>query len=204
MVLRCTLPRALARWIRPGGKRFCATSFALSHVASAGPTCGSSQAGRLRLGRDFHPTGRRRPRFGGSGNQGPAGDSSTLHFYACTHKQPLRDKATTAVMRGIALFVTEFGSTPADGGLVTRDPFVCEDETRTWWSWMADNKISGAAWKLDQCTDTSCILRAGAPVDGPWTDDLLSSIDNATDVDGGVRPPSGGGHEQLVVGWIRQ
>jgi endoglucanase len=129
----------------------------------------------------------------------------TLHFYACTHKQALRDKATLALSRGIALFVTEFGSTPADGGVIARgDPFVCEDETRTWFSWMSDNHISGAAWKLDQCTDTSCILTANAPVDGPWTDNFLTSDDNAVAVDGGVRPASGGGHGQFVVNWIRE
>jgi endoglucanase len=129
----------------------------------------------------------------------------TLHFYACTHKQSLRDKATTALMAGSPLVVTEFGSTPADGGVVSRgDPFVCEDETRTWFSWMATNQISGAAWKLDQCTDTSCLLTAAAPVDGPWTDDVLSSDANGTAVDGGVRPPSGGGHGQFVVNWIRE
>ncbi len=40
---------------------------------------------------------------------------------------------------------------------------------------MAQHNISGASWKLDQCTDTSCILKASAPVDGPWTDDVLTS-----------------------------
>jgi len=108
-------------------------------------------------------------------------------------------------MLGLPLFVTEFGSTPADGGVVSRgDPFVCEDEARSWFSWMGANQISGAAWKLDQCTDTSCLLTAAAPVDGPWTDDVLSSDANGMAVDGGVRPPSGGGHGQFVVNWIRE
>jgi endoglucanase len=129
----------------------------------------------------------------------------TLHFYACTHRQPLRDKATTALAAGIGLFVTEFGSTPSDGGVPTRgDPYVCEGETQTWFSWMADHNISGAAWKLDQCADTSCLLSAAAPVDGPWTDDVLSSDSDATSVDGGVRPAAGGGHGQFVVDWIRE
>ena len=129
----------------------------------------------------------------------------TLHFYACTHRQSLRDKATTALAAGIGLFVTEFGSTPSDGGVVMRgDPYVCEGETQTWFSWMADHNISGAAWKLDQCTDTSCILSAAAPVDGPWTDDLLSNDADSTAVDGGVRPATGGGHGKFVVDWLRE
>jgi endoglucanase len=126
----------------------------------------------------------------------------TLHFYACTHKQSLRDKADKAISLGLPLFVTEFGATPSDGG-VTRsgDNYVCEGETNTWFAWMAQNNISGASWKLDQCTDSSCILTADAPVDGPWTDNYLSTDSAGTPIDGGEK---GGGHGQFVVSWIRQ
>jgi len=130
----------------------------------------------------------------------------TLHFYACTHKQSLRDKGTKALAMGLPLFITEFGITPADGGVVrSGDPYVCEDEGNNWFAWMKQNNISGASWKLDQCTDTSCILTAAAPVDGPWTDDVLTSDAGGTPVaTGGVQPPSGGGHGQFVVNWLRQ
>jgi len=126
----------------------------------------------------------------------------TLHFYACTHKQALRDKGTLALQRGIALFITEFGATPADGGVVSRgDPFVCEDEARSWFDWMAENNVSGLSWKLDKGTDTSNILTADAPVDGPWTDDFLTSDADCTPVYGGLKVQ---GHGQFVVSWIRQ
>ena len=130
----------------------------------------------------------------------------TLHFYACTHKQSLRDKGTTALSMGLPLFITEFGATPADGGVVrSGDPYVCEDEANSWFAWMSQYNISGASWKLDQCTDTSCILKASAPIDGPWTDDVLTSDAGGTAVaTGGVQPPAGGGHGQFVVNWIRQ
>ena len=107
---------------------------------------------------------------------------------------------------GLPLFITEFGATPADGGVVrSNDPYVCEDEANSWFAWMSQHNISGASWKLDQCTDTSCILKASAPVDGPWTDDVLTSDAGGTAVaTGGVQPPSGGGHGQFVVNWIRQ
>jgi endoglucanase len=124
----------------------------------------------------------------------------TLHFYACTHKQALRDKATTALSRGIALFITEFGATPSDGG-VARDPFVCADEAQSWFTWMAQNNISGLSWKLDKGADTSNILTSDAPLNGPWTDNFLTSDANGTPVDGGLKVQ---GHGQLVVGWIRQ
>jgi endoglucanase len=126
----------------------------------------------------------------------------TLHFYACTHKQPLRDKANTAIGLGLPLFITEFGATPADGGVVkSGDNDVCEGETNTWFAWMAANNISGAAWKLDQCTDSSCILTADAPVDGPWTDNFLTTDTGGTAIDGGEK---GGGHGLFIVDCMRQ
>ncbi|HEY4394338.1 MAG TPA: glycoside hydrolase family 5 protein [Polyangia bacterium] len=126
----------------------------------------------------------------------------TLHFYACTHGQALINKANTALSMGLPLFVTEFGATPSDGG-VTRsgDNDVCEPETNVWFNWMAQNNISGASWKLDQCTDSSCILTSDAPVDGPWTDNYLTQDTGGTPVDGGEK---GGGHGQFIVNWMRE
>jgi endoglucanase len=128
----------------------------------------------------------------------------TLHFYACTHKQPLRDKANAALALGAPLFITEFGATPSDGGTTSNgDNIVCEDEANNWFAWMAANNVSGAGWKLDQCADTSCLLTFYAPVDGPWTDDLLTSDTGGTPADGGGVQVMGG-HGQFVVNWIRQ
>ncbi len=124
----------------------------------------------------------------------------TLHFYACTHGQALIDKANTALTMGLPLFVTEFGATPSDGG-TAKDNYVCEPETNVWFGWMAQHNISGASWKLDQCTDSSCILTADAPVDGPWTDNYLTQDTGGTPIDGGEK---GGGHGQFVVNWMRE
>jgi aryl-phospho-beta-D-glucosidase BglC (GH1 family) len=127
----------------------------------------------------------------------------TLHFYACTHKQKLRDKANVALSKGLALFVTEFGATPSDGGVVSKgDNYVCRDATNDWWNWMSLNSISGVSWKLDQCTDTSCILTSAAPTNGPWTDDYLTTDLNNIAVSAGVT--QGGGHGLFIVDWLRE
>jgi len=126
----------------------------------------------------------------------------TLHFYACTHKQGLREKADIAIANGIALFVTEFGASPSDGGSASNgDTYVCRDETNLWFDWMALHGVSGVAWKLEQCADTTCILNTQAPVNGPWTDDCLSSDLDNTVVSTGVT--QGGGHGLFIVNWIR-
>jgi endoglucanase len=91
----------------------------------------------------------------------------TLHFYACTHKAPQRNKAMTARSLGLPLFVSEWGATHADGGV---DGVVCEAEARTWHDWLDSSNISWTAWKLDGCKDSSCMFKnQTAPAGGGWT-----------------------------------
>jgi endoglucanase len=95
----------------------------------------------------------------------------TLHFYACTHTDFLRTKANSAVGGGLALFVTEWGATHADGGT---DGKVCLKESRDWHEWMNSQGVGWAAWKLDNCAqDSSCILAPSAPRTGGWTSQYL-------------------------------
>jgi endoglucanase len=98
----------------------------------------------------------------------------TLHFYSCTHRQPLRDKANTALSLGAALFVTEWGATDSQGG-TPGNPTLCLDEAQRWHDWMNTNKISWAAWKFDRCVDTTCYFNPNVmvPTSGGWTDAML-------------------------------
>ncbi len=95
----------------------------------------------------------------------------TLHYYACSHRSQLRLKGDAARKRGLALFVTEFGATAADGGL---DGKVCLEEAQLWDEWLSERKISWAAWKLDNCDpDATCLLAGNAPLEGGWTSEYL-------------------------------
>jgi endoglucanase len=97
----------------------------------------------------------------------------TVHFYACDHREAQRNQAQAAYDAGLALFVTEWGATPADGG--AQSPTVCEDEATLWHDWMDERKIGWAAWKLDGCDDSSCLFNSkDAPVAGGWTDQWLN------------------------------
>ncbi len=82
----------------------------------------------------------------------------TLHFYSCTHGGWLRAKGDAAIRAGLALFVTEWGASHADGGL---DGRICQSEAQAW-----------TAWKLDVGTDTTNLLSPGAPVTGGWNNYL--------------------------------
>ncbi|RAO51377.1 Chitinase [Micromonospora saelicesensis] len=93
----------------------------------------------------------------------------TLHFYSCTHGASLRAKGDAAIRAGLALFVTEWGASNADGGL---DGRACLPEAQSWIDWMKANGVSWTAWKLDVGTDTTNLLSPGAPVTGGWNNYL--------------------------------
>jgi endoglucanase len=97
----------------------------------------------------------------------------TVHFYACDHRDQQRSEAETAYAAGLALFVTEWGATPADGG--ASNPTVCADDAQAWHDWMNERNIGWTAWKLDGCADSSCLFNSdSAPADGGWTDQWLN------------------------------
>jgi len=94
----------------------------------------------------------------------------TLHFYAATHKQYLRDKAQTALNNGAALFVTEWGTVEASG-----DGAVDQGETYTWMDFLKQNNISNANWALNDKAEGSSALVGGASTTGGWTSNQLTT-----------------------------
>ena len=97
----------------------------------------------------------------------------TVHFYSCDHRDAQRAQAQYARDRLLPIFVTEWGATRADGGT---DPngMVCTDQAQLWHDFMNREGISWTAWKLDDCADLSCLLKASAPRAGNWTDEWLN------------------------------
>jgi endoglucanase len=93
-----------------------------------------------------------------------------LHFYSGTHKQSLRDKAKNALNKGVALMVTEFGTTDASG-----DGFVNQAETNLWFSFMDENKLSWCNWSVADKTENSASLLAGSSANGSWLINQLSA-----------------------------
>ncbi|APQ18437.1 glycoside hydrolase [Maribacter hydrothermalis] len=87
----------------------------------------------------------------------------TLHYYATTHKQELRDIAQQALDNNIALFVTEFGTTDYSG-----DGFIDAEETNTWWTFLDENKISWCNWSIADKEENSAALLPNASSTGQW------------------------------------
>jgi endoglucanase len=93
----------------------------------------------------------------------------TLHFYAATHKQQLREKAKVALENGIALMVTEYGTCEATG-----DGIVDEAETRLWWDFLDEHKISHANWAMSDKVEAASAVVPGTRPSGRWKKDQLT------------------------------
>ncbi|WP_109299345.1 glycoside hydrolase family 5 protein [Aquimarina sp. AU474] len=93
----------------------------------------------------------------------------TLHYYAATHKQFLRDKAQKALDAGIPIFVTEYGITEASG-----DGSIDTNEAQIWWDFLDQNKISWCNWSIADKQELSAALKSGASGLGNWADDELT------------------------------
>merc|ERR1712217_41596 len=78
----------------------------------------------------------------------------TLHFYSSMHRQPNRDKASTAMSNGAAIFVTEWGVEQNGEG---------NDETHRWLEFLKQNGISNAMWGVyDKDSEAWAIVHGGA------------------------------------------
>ncbi len=94
----------------------------------------------------------------------------TLHFYAGTHGEGLRNQARTALRNGIPLFVTEWGTVNANG-----DGGVAEAETNRWMSFLRDNNISHLNWAVNDKREGASIIKPGTSTQGNWPADALTN-----------------------------
>jgi len=95
----------------------------------------------------------------------------TLHFYAATHKQWLRDRGDYALKKGLPLFVSEYGGCEASGN----GPLNME-EWNAWIEWMEARKISWCKWSISDKNETCSVLVPRAKATGGWpTSDLKPS-----------------------------
>lgn len=93
----------------------------------------------------------------------------TLHFYAGSHGQQLRQKAETAMNNGCAIFVTECGTSSASG-----DGSYSPDAMRTWVSWMNQHDISWCNWSFADKREVASALNEGACNSKSWNNTTAS------------------------------
>jgi endoglucanase len=93
----------------------------------------------------------------------------TLHFYAGTHGESLRENAVRAMENGACIFVTEYGTCDASG-----NGGYSPEKTRIWWDFMDKYKISSCNWALSDKDETASALIFGASWTGGWKEKRLT------------------------------
>ena len=93
----------------------------------------------------------------------------TLHFYAATHKDNLRDKLKEAREDGLPIFISEFSICDASG-----NGGIDYESANAWFQLIEDYGISYAGWNVSNKDETSALIRSDCEKTSGWTDEELS------------------------------
>ena len=92
----------------------------------------------------------------------------TVHFYAATHGDDLRQRMESAVKKGIPVFISECGAMEATGD----GPVDMESEEQ--WIQMCERmSVSWVCWSISDKDETCSMLLPQATATGPWSDDVI-------------------------------
>ncbi len=92
----------------------------------------------------------------------------TLHFYAATHGDYLRQRLADAVRGGLPVFVSESGATEASG-----DGRIDEQSEQQWIDLMEELKVSWICWSISDKNESCSMLLPRAKSGGPWPNDVI-------------------------------
>ncbi len=93
----------------------------------------------------------------------------TLHFYAGTHRQELRDAMAAAIGAGLPVFVSEYGICDASG-----NGALDTAEAQKWVDAMNGEGVSYMLWNLSNKAESSSVLAASCRKTSGFTDADLS------------------------------
>lgn len=112
----------------------------------------------------------------------------TLHFYAATHTDSLRNAMVDAINAGLPIFVSEYGICDASGnGAIDRN------QANQWISVMDQYGVSYVAWNLSNKGETSALIKSSCnKLSGFAAEDLSESGKWLYSVLTGTNPEQGG------------
>jgi endoglucanase len=90
----------------------------------------------------------------------------TVHFYAATHKQWLRDKTDEAMQNGLPIFISECAGMEATG-----DGPMDYVEWQKWIDWMDARGLSWIVWSVSDKNETCSVLKPSADSKGNWKEE---------------------------------
>jgi endoglucanase len=92
----------------------------------------------------------------------------TMHFYAGTHKQWLRDRTDAAIRAGLPVFISESAGMESSG-----DGPIDYTEWQLYIDWINKNKLSWITWSVSDKDETCSVLKPSAGSTGHWKDSDL-------------------------------
>ena len=90
----------------------------------------------------------------------------SLHFYAGTHKDDLRNRLETCAQNNLPVFVSEFGMCDASGN--GANDF---DSTTKWLDLLNKYQISFCCWNLANKDESSSVFKTASTALSDWTDE---------------------------------
>ncbi len=93
----------------------------------------------------------------------------TLHFYAGTHKNALRERLRTAVEGGLPVFVSEYGICDASG-----NGALDLESTAAWMQLLDELGVSSACWNLSNKDESSSMIASSCTKTSGFEDADLS------------------------------
>lgn len=94
----------------------------------------------------------------------------TLHYYAATHKDDLRQRMKDAVTNGLPIFVSEYGICDASG-----NGAIDLEQANAWVGAMDELGISYVGWNISNKDETSAIFKTDCQKTAGFTEEDLSS-----------------------------
>jgi endoglucanase len=92
----------------------------------------------------------------------------TVHFYAATHKDYLRERCDLALAAGIPVFISECASCECTG-----DGPIDGESWQAWNDWAKARGISMMAWSISDKVETCSMLTKEASSEGPWEEAVV-------------------------------
>ncbi len=93
----------------------------------------------------------------------------SLHFYAATHTDWLRERVEACASQGLPIFVSEFGTCDASGNGENRF-----DQSQKWMELLERYHISCCAWNLANKAESSSVIASGCQKTSGWSEEDLS------------------------------
>lgn len=92
-----------------------------------------------------------------------------IHFYATTHTESIRNKATAAIDSGLPIFVSEFSICESSG-----DGAIDYNQADLWFDLIDKYNLSYASWNISNKNESSSLIQSSCTKTSGWTESELS------------------------------